>query len=235
MSHKFICKYYEFKEDRTLKKANGKTKQVSYIVQDVVKGGELYSYVVNSGIFSESICRYYFRQMLVGLHYLHTKGFAHRDLKPENILLTSKNYDIKLIDFGFATPTSGSDGSGYNRTQLGTPMYMAPEIISGTKYQGTTVDLFALGVILFQLRVGFDPFDKCASKDDMFYKLIVNQRFDVFWKNIDKKYAQMDYGEGPLSDDFKDLISSMFDYYPSKRLIMADLISHPWVQGVVPT
>ena len=45
----------------------------------------------------------------------------------------------------------------------------------------------------------------------------------------------MDYGEGPLSDDFKDLISSMFDYYPSKRLIMADLISHPWVQGVVPT
>ena len=80
---------------------------------------------------------------------MHTKGFAHRDLKPENILLTSKEYDIKIIDFGFATPTSGRDGSGYNKTQLGTPMFMAPEIISGNNYQGATADLFALGVILF--------------------------------------------------------------------------------------
>jgi len=53
--------------------------------------------------------------MLMGLHYLHSAGVAHRDLKPENILLTDK-YDIKIIDFGFATPTSGRDGSGFNRT-----------------------------------------------------------------------------------------------------------------------
>ena len=68
--------------------------------------------------------------MLMALHYLHSEGYAHRDLKPENILLT-KNYDIKIIDFGFAAPTIGRDGSGFNRTQLGSPMYMAPEIIAG--------------------------------------------------------------------------------------------------------
>ena len=96
-------------------------------------GGELYSYVANSGVFSEPMCRHFFKQMLMALHYLHTEGFAHRDLKPENILLT-KNYDIKLIDFGFATATTGRDGSGFNRTQLGSPMYMAPEIIAGEQY-----------------------------------------------------------------------------------------------------
>ena len=134
LDHPYICKNYEFQENRKLMKTNGITKEVSYIVQDAVKGGELYSYVANSGIFSEDICRYFFRQMLKALHYLHTKGFAHRDLKPENILLTSQEYDIKIIDFGFATPTSGSDGSGFNKTQLGTPMFMAPEIINGSKY-----------------------------------------------------------------------------------------------------
>ena len=200
-------------------------------MQDAVKGGELYSYVVNSGIFSEPMCRYFFRQMLMSLHYLHTTGFAHRDLKPENILLTSKDYDIKLIDFGFATPTSGSDGSGYNKTQLGTPMFMAPEIISGTKYQGTTVDLFALGVILFQMRTGLAPFDNLASKDDMLYKPIYNHRLETYWKHTEKRYSQMGYGDDPLTEDFKDLVSSLLDYYPSKRLVMADLINHPWVQG----
>ena len=69
----------------------------------------------------------------MALHYLHSEGIAHRDLKPENILLTNK-YEIKLIDFGFATETSGRDGSGFNKTQLGSPMYMAPEIIHNEKY-----------------------------------------------------------------------------------------------------
>ena len=133
LDHKFICKYHEFQENKTLMKANGKTKKVTYIVQDAILGGELYSYVASSGVFSEPMCRHFFKQMLMGLHYLHSAGVAHRDLKPENILLTDK-YDIKIIDFGFATPTSGRDGSGFNRTQLGSPMYMAPEIIKGDPY-----------------------------------------------------------------------------------------------------
>ena len=74
------------------------------------------------------------------------------------------------------------------------------------------------------MRSGFAPFDNLASKDDIFYKLIVNHRSDLFWKHIEKKVEP-----GRYSEDFKDLISSMIDYYPSKRLVMADLISHPWV------
>ena len=86
--------------------------------------------------------------MLQGLHYMQVRGYSHRDLKPENIIL-DKNYDVKIVDFGFACPLEGRDGTGYNRSVIGTPGYMAPEILSKSPYQGGVVDLFALGVILF--------------------------------------------------------------------------------------
>ena len=228
LRHKFIAGYHEYQSNRTLiKYKNGqptdKTKQVTYIVQEAITGGELYGYVANTGIFSDKMCRHFFKQILMAMHYLHSEGIAHRDLKPENILLSNK-YDIKLIDFGFATQTTGKDGSGFNKTQLGSPMYMAPEIIMNEKYQSMNADLFACGVILFAMRAGHQPFDKMASKDDMFYQLIINHRLDLFWKTFDS-YQQ----EGHFSQNFKDLISCMLDFHPSKRLLMADLIGHPWM------
>ena len=71
--------------------------------------------------------------MLKTIYYLHKKGFAHRDLKPENIMLDDK-YNIKIIDFGFAKDLQGSDNSGFMKTQLGSPAYMAPELIEGRNY-----------------------------------------------------------------------------------------------------
>lgn len=118
--------------------------------------------------------------MLQGIHYIHSRGFSHRDLKPENILL-DKNYNVKLVDFGFACPLEGRDGSGVNRSQIGTPGYMAPEILSKLAYQGQVVDLFALGVILFIMKSGHPPFTQ-ASEDDRYYQLIATNRSDLFWK-----------------------------------------------------
>ena len=66
-------------------------------------GGELHEYITQSGEFSEELCRHYFKQLLMAIHYLHSNGIAHRDIKPENIVL-DQNYDAKLIDFGFASP-----------------------------------------------------------------------------------------------------------------------------------
>ena len=66
-------------------------------------------------------------------------------------------------------------------------MFMAPEINNNEAYQGTTVDLFALGVILFIMRAGHLPFDQEASKNDIYYKLIINHRLDLFWKNRESK------------------------------------------------
>lgn len=83
-----------------------------------------------------------------GLDYCHRNGVAHRDLKPENLLLDT-NYNIKIADFGFAAPVEGKDGSGYLTTGLGTPNYMAPEILLKQPYEARPVDLFAAAVILF--------------------------------------------------------------------------------------
>ena len=133
LQYKHIVKYHEFKEEASMAKSNGDSVPVAYIAQEAIQGGELFDYVANSGAFSEKICRYYFKQMLLALHYIHKNGFSHRDLKPENILL-DENYDLKLVDFGFAAPLEGRDGTGFNRSLIGTPGYMAPEILEKQPY-----------------------------------------------------------------------------------------------------
>jgi serine/threonine protein kinase len=227
LNHQHIVKYHEFNEASIMKKANGKEATVAYIAQEPIMGGELYQYVNSTGAFSEKICRYFFKQMIKGLHYLHTQGLCHRDLKPENILL-DKNFDVKIVDFGFAAPLAGRQGSGFNSTKLGSPMYMAPEILYNDEYQGQGADLFALAIILFSMRSRHQPFDKMAGKKDPFYKLIVQNRADLFWKAWQQYHPDDD---NYYSDEFKDLITTMIDFYPQKRPLMADIIGHPWMQG----
>lgn len=222
LSHKHVVTYYDFKETAVYNKKSGATQNVAYIVQDFITGGELFDYVANSGPFTEPMCRYYFKQMLQGIHFIHSKGFSHRDLKPENILL-DKNYDIKIVDFGFACPLEGRDGTGQNRSVIGTPGYMAPEIIARQPYQGQVVDLFALGVILFILYAGHPPF-QAAQNEDQYYKLIAMNRSDLFWKaHSQRKEA------GFFSDSFKALITCMLQFHPHHRLCIADIIGHEWM------
>ena len=150
------------------------------MVLEFVQGGELFDFVAKDK-FSEPISRFYFKQLLLATHYCHSKGVAHRDLKPDNIMLDSK-FNVKIADFGFAGPIQGRDGSGYLDTTLGTKAYMAPEILNKEPhYQGHVVDLFALGIILFNLYSGHSPFN-CARIDDSHYKLIANNRADKFWE-----------------------------------------------------
>lgn len=219
-----MVKYFEFKEHAIWHKSHGRQVEVAYIAQEMVPGGELFDYVANSGPFSEPICKYYFKQMLQGVHYIHSKGFSHRDLKPENILL-DKLFDVKLVDFGFACPLEGRDGSGTNRSVIGTPGYMAPEILLRQPYQGQVVDLFALGVILFILYSGHPPFSSATDQDN-FYKLLATNRSDLFWKAHSNPSRKPD---GFYSEEFKDLITCMLQFHPHQRLCIADIIGHPWL------
>ena len=100
----------------------------------------------------------------MGLHYLHSNGICHRDLKPENILL-DKEYNAKIIDFGFAVELEGRNKTGFCTSYVGTPAYMSPEILYNQPYQGHVADLFALGVILFILYANHTPFDQAYTSD----------------------------------------------------------------------
>lgn len=118
LDHKYLVRLLEYKNDAKWVKSNGHQINVAYMVLEFVQGGELFDYVA-LGALPEPVCRFYFKQMLQVMHYVHTKGIAHRDLKPENIMLDA-DFNIKVADFGFAAPVQGRDGGGYLKTFLGT-------------------------------------------------------------------------------------------------------------------
>ena len=160
----------EYNKDGIVEKENGKKEAVIYIVLELATGGELFDYVATTGRFSETIARFYFRQLIEGLDYVHQKGVTHRDLKPENLLFDSE-FNLKIADFGFAAPTVGKDGKGFLLTKLGTESYMSPEIHAKKPYVGTAADIFAAGIILFIMITGHPPFSR-AMPTDNFYKFI---------------------------------------------------------------
>jgi serine/threonine protein kinase len=165
LDHPSLVKILAYNSDAIYYHKSGKVTKIFYIAQELVTGGELFDFVAFTGAFSEQICRFYFKQLLLGLHYLHSNGICHRDLKPENILL-DREYNCKIIDFGFATELKGKDGSGFMYDHLGTTGYMAPEILNNCAYQGQVVDLFALGVVLFTLYAARKPFNQAHQEHD---------------------------------------------------------------------
>ena len=158
---------------------------------------------------------------------MHSKGFAHRDIKPENILL-SKEYILKIADFGFSCPLKGRDKTGILHTKLGTPGYMAPEVTK-KNYVGTQVDIFSAGVILFIMYAGNPPFEK-ADPSDPYYQLIITKNFSIFWKAHSRKRTLNFF-----SDSFKDLFEKMVAYDPEERLNIEEIAQHPWVKLPIST
>ena len=130
----------EYSKDGIVEKASGEKEHVIYIVLELATGGELFDYVATTGRFNEPIARFYFRQLIEGLDYVHQKGVTHRDLKPENVLLDSEGH-IKLTDFGLSK--LGVMGNKNTHTFCGTPEYLAPEIALH-KPHGKAVDWWSL-------------------------------------------------------------------------------------------
>jgi serine/threonine protein kinase len=111
LKHPYVLNILETCKQGEMTKENGEVKQVIYVVLDLASGGELFDFLMEDGKFPQEIARYFFKQMIEGVHYIHQQGLTHRDLKPENLLFDD-DYNIKIADFGFAAPMEGNDGSG---------------------------------------------------------------------------------------------------------------------------
>jgi len=176
LNHPGLIKILEYGDQGTVQKPSGKViKNLIYIVMEFVTGGLLFDTCQKLGNMGENVGRYFMHQMLETVEYMHSKQVAHRDLKLENILI-DENMDLKIADFGFACYKNINALNSYR----GTMTYMAPEIKEGKMYDGTQVDIFSMGVILFIMVQGIFPF-KEARVEEYFYNLVVSGQTDKYW------------------------------------------------------
>jgi serine/threonine protein kinase len=208
-----------------IKKSDGRTKKVDYIILEYAGNAELFDYIYfpREGL-GEKMARSVFKMLIDGLEGCHNSGVTHRDLKTENIMM---NFDwmLKIADFGYATLLSGKKGDGLLTSFLGTLSYCAPEILNKKPYVGSCADIFSCGVILFVIVTGRLPFGK-ATIFDAYYKNIIKKDYEIFWSNLKAL---------TLSNDFKSLINSLLAYDPKERPSITEIKDHPWLNKETPT
>jgi serine/threonine protein kinase len=148
-----------------------------YFVMEYCGGGELRAFITKHGRLSEAIARHFLCQIASGLRHLHEKKIVHRDLKPHNILLSedSDDAEVKIADFGFAREI---DPTHLMDSYLGSPLYMAPEILLKKRYSNKT-DLWSIGVIFYEMLTGKPIFyDEVKTKEELIAKVTGS---DIFY------------------------------------------------------
>ena len=134
----------------------------------LVAGGELFSLIRKAKRFPENDARYFFQQLICGIEYLHDSGVTHRDIKLENTLIGGSRPGtlIKICDFGYSKRPEVEQSQC--KSIVGTPAYLAPEVLSNKPYRGTAVDVWSAGVLLYVMLVGAypfeDPTDRCECR-----------------------------------------------------------------------
>lgn len=170
--------------------------------------GELFEILEEDKSLPEDVIKSIAQQLVSALHYLHSNRIIHRDMKPQNILISHSGV-VKLCDFGFARAMRDNT---MMTSIKGTPLYMSPELVQEQPYNNT-VDLWSLGVILYELFVGQPPF--FTNNLVSLIKLIVRETV---------KYPDN------MSPLFKDFLKGLLNKDPNKRLNWPKLLEHPFLQ-----
>jgi len=199
-----------------------------YLVFDLVTGGELFEDIVAREFYSEADASHCIQQILESVNHCHSNGVVHRDLKPENLILSekpksqpenlllaskTKGAAVKLADFGLAIEVQGDQQAWFGFA--GTPGYLSPEVLKKEPY-GKPVDIWACGVILYILLVGYPPF--WDEDQHRLYAQIKAGAYD---------YPSPEWDT--VTPEAKNLINQMLTVNPAKRIRAEEALKHPWI------
>lgn len=206
LNHPHIVKLHSHFEDETS----------FYLIMELSEGGNLFHKLYREKQFYEQLAAQYFREVVLAVEYLHSHqpAIIHRDIKPENILLDSEGR-IKLTDFGWSNYYN-LDQPVPRTTVCGTLEYLPPEIVE-QRGHGPGADIWCLGVLLFEMLVGYTPF-KANAKERML-------------ANIAKIKPKFPMSFPPL---VKELVSRMLQKDPQERLSIQQVKAHRWLTETPP-
>ena len=179
-----------------------------YFAMEYAPGGELFFHLERKGAFHIHDVRIYVAELALAIEYLHDNNIIYRDIKPENILLDSEGH-VKITDFGLSKEMEEDTTS----TLCGSPNYMAPEIITHTRY-GPAVDWWSLGILMYEMLFGVQPF--------------VNENKSVLLMMIATCRVSFPRNANP---DAQSLILGLLQKNPSERFGFEQIKSHPFFQG----
>ena len=197
---------------------------------EYINGGNLFSFLKKRRKVSEKTAKFLYKQIILGIKYIHSHNIVHRDIKLENILIDLNN-NIKICDFGIGRVLSDPNQLLYD--QCGTPMYIAPEILLSTKdegYKGFPVDIWSSGIALYILLSGSLPFSFKNGKS------VSIEESDKNNDNSEELQFSIIHNEPKhienISNEAKDLLKGLLNKNPNKRLTCEQILSHPWLKDV---
>ncbi|XP_038903039.1 serine/threonine-protein kinase SRK2A-like [Benincasa hispida] len=185
------------------------------IVMEYAAGGELFGRICSAGRFSEDEARFFFQQLISGVSYCHSMQICHRDLKLENTLLDgSPTPQLKICDFGYS---KSALLHSQPKSTVGTPAYIAPEVLSRKEYDGKISDVWSCGVTLYVMLVGAYPFED--PEDPRNFRKTIARILSV-------QYSIPDYVR--VSVECRNLLSRIFVANPAKRITIQEIKQLPW-------
>lgn len=185
------------------------------IVMEYAAGGELFHRICNAGRFNEDEARFFFQQLISGVSYCHSMEICHRDLKLENTLLDGSTAPrVKICDFGYS---KSAVFHSQPKSTVGTPAYIAPEVLSKREYDGKLADVWSCGVTLYVMLFGAYPFQDPADP---------NNFRNTICRILDVHYSIPDHVR--ISIECRHLLSRIFVANPEKRIKIPEIKRHPF-------